>query len=128
MNGQYVFRVGLRLETRRDDVRLDPTTAETTLRIEAAEPGTEGWRFFRDTLWRGELSDPTYGRELIDEWVEPPVDAVEFRELQVDDAYRSALQTEIADDLDAFNAETVTEVLSKYLGSSIRVMGEGEHW
>ncbi|MFC4543032.1 LWR-salt protein [Halosolutus amylolyticus] len=128
MNGQYVFRVTLRLESSRDAITIDPATDETTVTLsrEAPEPGTAGWLFFRNTLWRGEIGDDEYGRELAAEWLDVSPDRIEsvsFRELQVDDAYFEALKDEIAADLDAFNAETVSEVLSKYLGSSIRVTG-----
>ena len=81
--------------------------------------------FFRDTLWRGEVSDPEYGRQLAEEWLGEPVESVSFRELQVDETYFAALKEAIADDLAAFNAEHVDEVLSKYLGSSIRVTDDG---
>ena len=50
-----------------------------------------------------------------------PVTSVSFRELQTDEAYLDALKAEIAEDLEPFNADSVTEVVSKYLGSSIRV-------
>lgn len=127
MDGRYVFRVDIRLEADEPDVRLEPSTAETTVTVfrDAPEPGTEGWLFFRDTLWRGELGDDAYGRQLAEEWLGEPVESVSFRELQVDEAYLEALQDAIADDLAAFNAENVDEVLSKYLGSSVRVL-EGE--
>ncbi|WP_459888933.1 LWR-salt protein [Halostagnicola bangensis] len=127
MNARYVFRVRLRFEPDRPDVSLEPATVETVLSLEAPEPGTDGWRFFRDTLWRGELSDQQYGRQLAEEWLEHPleVEEVDFRELQTDEAYFEALKEEIAIDLEAFNAENVSEVLSKYLGSSIRVVGNG---
>jgi len=46
---------------------------------------------------------------------------VSFRELQAEEAYLDELKATIADDLDLFNADGVSEVLSKYLGSSIRV-------
>ncbi|WP_265108787.1 LWR-salt protein [Halosolutus halophilus] len=126
MHGQYVFRVTLRFASPRDGVTVDSATDETTVTVarEAPEPGREGWLFFRDTLWRGEIGDDAYGRELAAEWLGLPRDRIEsvsFRELQVDEAYFEALKTEIAADLDAFNAENVSEVLSKYLGSSIRV-------
>ncbi len=123
MDGGYVFRVTLRLEAAREDVTIEPASAKTTVTctLEAAEPGTEGWLFFRDTLWRGELSDSAYGRELAEEWLGQSVESASFRELRVDEAYLEALKTEIAADLEAFNADSVEEVLSKYLGSSIHV-------
>ena len=126
MDARYVFRVGLRLEADEPGVRLEPSTTETTVTCfrEAPEPGTEGWLFFRDTLWRGEVSDAAYGRQLAEEWLGEPVESVSFRELQVDEEYFAALKEAIADDLAAFNAENVDEVLSKYLGSSIRVLDD----
>ena len=127
MDGRYVFRVRVRLEPEEPGVRLEPSTAETTVTVsrEAPEPGTEGWLFFRNTLWRGELGDADYGRRLAEEWLGEPVESVSFRELQVDEEYLAALKAAIADDLEAFNADNVDEVLSKYLGSSIRVTDDG---
>ena len=127
MEGQYVFRVTVRLASSRDDVTIEPSTATTTITVErdASEPGTTGWLFFRDTLWRGEVGDDEYARELAAEWLGMPRDRIEsvsFRELQVDQTHFDALKREIATDLDAFNAENVSEVLTKYLGSSIRVL------
>lgn len=123
MDAQYVFRVGVRLEPDDPAVRLEPSSAEATVTLfrDAPEPGTEGWLFFRDTLWRGEVGDEAYARRLAEEWLGEPVESVTFRELQADQAYVAALKDEIEADLEAFNAETVSEVLSKYLGSSIRV-------
>ncbi len=130
MDGAYVFRVTLRLTAAHEEVSIHPATTETTVTCSrsAPEPGTDGWRFFRDTLWRGELGDETYGRRLAAEWLGTDPDRIEsvsFRELQVDEAYVEALKTAIAADLEAFNADTVSEVLSKYLGSSIRVTDDG---
>jgi len=51
------------------------------------------------------------------------VAAVDFRELRTDEAYRDALTDAIAADLGPFNADTVDEVLHKYLGSSVHVRG-----
>ncbi|SDJ35230.1 LWR-salt protein [Natronorubrum texcoconense] len=123
MEARYVFRATIRLEPDQPSVRLDPSTAETTVTVfhEAPEPGREGWLFFRDTLWRGEVSDAAYGRGLVEEWLDEPVESVSFRELQVDQEYFAAMKDAIAADLETFNAENVSEALSKYLGSSIRV-------
>ncbi|MFA9425481.1 LWR-salt protein [Natronorubrum sp. A-ect3] len=128
MDARYVFRAQVRLEADEPSVSLEPSTAETsvTFFLEAPEPGTEGWLFFRDTLWRGEISDSAYGRQRAEEWLGEPVESISFSELQVDEAYFEALKAEIAADLEAFNAETVSEVLSKYLGSSIRVTDKNE--
>ncbi|MGQ3411260.1 LWR-salt protein [Natrinema sp. LN54] len=126
MDANYTFRVRLRIEPAQAFVSLEPSSAETTVTLfrDAPEPGTEGWLFFRNTLWRGEVSDEEYARQLAAEWLGVPertVEAVDFRELQTDEAYLEALESEIAADLELFKAESVSEVLSKYLGSSIRV-------
>lgn len=131
MDASYVFRVRIRIEPAREYVSLEPGSAETTVTLsrEAPEPGTEGWRFFRNTLWRGEVSDQEYARRLAAEWLGVPertVEDVDFRELRTDEAYFDALKTEIASDLDPFKADTVSEVLSKYLGSSVRVIDTDE--
>ncbi|WP_247002449.1 LWR-salt protein [Halosolutus gelatinilyticus] len=130
MEAQYVFRATLRLASPRDAVTVDSATAETTVTLSRAAPppGTDGWLFFRNALWRGEVGDQEYGRRLAAEWLDVPresIESVSFRELQVDEAYFDALKAEIGADLEPFNAETVSEVLSKYLGSSIRVV-DGE--
>ena len=43
-----------------------------------------------------------------------------------DGAYLDALKAAIADDLPLFNADSVSAVLNKYLGSSIRVVTSGD--
>lgn len=128
MEGRYVFRARIKLEPEHEAVSVEPSSAEATVTFfrEAPEPGTEGWLFFRDTLWRGEASDDEYVRQLATEWLGEPVESASFRELQVDEAYFEALKAEIADDLEAFKADTVDEALSKYLGSSVRVRSDDE--
>ncbi|ELY67921.1 LWR-salt protein [Natrinema versiforme] len=126
MDANYTFRVRFRIEPTVPFVSLESGSAETTVTLfrDAPEPGTEGWLFFRNTLWRGEVSDEEYGRQLAAEWLGVPertVEAVDFRELQTDEGYLEALESEIAADLELFKADSVSEVLSKYLGSSIRV-------
>ncbi|WP_394739269.1 LWR-salt protein [Natronococcus roseus] len=126
MDAAYVFRVRLRLEPATGGVRVDGD-GETTVTVsrDAPEPGTEGWLFFRNTLWRGEVGDDEHARRLAADWLGEPLNAIEavsFRELRTDEAYLEALKAEIADDLEAFNADDVSEVLSKYLGSSIHVV------
>ena len=118
---RYVFRVGFRLEPGPPDVSAEPQSFETVLSRAADPPGTDGWLFFRDNLWRGEVGDADYFRELTEEALDVPVTSVSFRELQTDEAYLDDLKAAIADDLGLFNAENASEVLSKYLGSSIRV-------
>ncbi|SFR52410.1 LWR-salt protein [Halogeometricum limi] len=120
MDAAYVFRVRFRLDTQRG-VRTAPRTFETVVEVPAAEPGEDGWLFFRDTLWRGDVNDERHARELAEDWLSVPVDSVSFSELRADEAYVEAMDAEIAEQLDLFNADAVYEVRHKYLGSSIRV-------
>lgn len=119
---RYVFAVRFRLEPTVEGVRVEPATFETTLYRRADPPGEPGWRFFRDNLWRGELSAPEHFRELTEDALGVPVESVAFRELRTSEAYLSALKAEVAADLGPFNADSTTDVLSKYLGSSVRVL------
>lgn len=123
-NAEYVFTVRLRLSPSDSTVRVDPATVETTLFKRAASPGTEGWLFFRDNLWRGEVNDHDHMCNLAAEMLGVDIESVEFRELRTDKAYYESLQDAIADDLELFNADDVPEVLTKYVGSSINVVGE----
>ena len=116
----YVFRVTVSLDPEAG-FRAEPDRFETVLYREADPPGEDGWLFFQDTLWRGEVGDAAHARRLAEEALSVPVDAVSFSELQASEAYLDELKTAIADDLARFNAENVSEVLKKYLGSSIRV-------
>lgn len=119
MEAAYVFRVTFRLDA--DGVSLDPDRFETTMEIPAAEPGDDGWLRFRDRLWRGEIGDEPSMRRAASERLGVDVEAIAFSELRTDEAYLDALKRAIADDFDAFNADSVDEVLHKYLGSSIHV-------
>jgi hypothetical protein len=121
---RYVFRVAFRLDPAAERVSVDPAGFETTLFREADPPGEDGWLFFRDNLWRGELGDSEHFRALSEEALGVPVTSVSFSELRTDAAYLHALRDEIGANLAAFRAESVDEALSKYLGSSIRVVGE----
>jgi len=120
-DAEYVFKVRFRLDPSVTGLRASPEEFETTLYRRADPPGSDGWLFFRDNLWRGELNDRVYFRELTEEALGVSVRSVDFRELRTDEAYLDALETEIAANLDLFNADGVSEVRSKYLGSSIHV-------
>mgnify|MGYP006292075735 CR=1 FL=1 len=125
-HAEYVFGCRFRLDPDPPGLRAEPAEFETRLYREADPPGEDGWLFFRDNCWRGELNDPDYFRELTEDALGVTVLSVDFRELRTDGAYLDALKAEIADDLGQFNADGVPEVLSKYLGSSIRVVdGDG---
>ncbi|WP_123537571.1 LWR-salt protein [Halosimplex salinum] len=117
----YVFRVTVRLDPDVDGVWAEPDTFETTVFREADQPGEPGWRYFRDNLWHGECGDEAYMREVTEDALGTAVDTVSFRELRTSQAYLDDLRAAVADDLDAFNADSVDEALSKYLGSSIHV-------
>nr|WP_284063366.1 LWR-salt protein [Halobaculum sp. SYNS20] len=123
MEASYVFRVRFTLSPRR--ARIDPDAFETVLRIPAPRPGEEGWLLFRDALWRGEANDEEHVRGLCADRLPAGVEVVSarFSEFETDRAYLEALRDAIADDLTAFRADSVREVLHKYLGSSIRVDG-----
>ncbi|WP_306053043.1 LWR-salt protein [Natronococcus wangiae] len=131
MDAEYVFRVRLRLEPAAESVRVDPDSAEATVTVsrDAPDPGTEGWLFFRNALWRGEVADQRYARQLAADWLGEPlgaIESVEFREFQADEEYFDAMKGEIASNLEAFKADNVSEVLSKYLGSSIRLPSDAD--
>lgn len=121
-SARYVFGVRVRLEADESGVWVEPATVETKLYREADPPGEEGWLFFRDNCWRGELADERFMRSELEETLGVPVESVDFRELRTDQAYLDALKAEIDENLDAFNAESVTDVLHSYLGSSIHVV------
>jgi hypothetical protein len=123
MDGAYVFRVRLRV-TATGDATVDPDAFETTFRDAAPEPGTDGWLFFRNYLWRGDVTDHEHARRFVDERVDVAVERVEFRSLRADREYVDALRDAVADDLDAFNADDVDAALSKYLGSRIDVVDD----
>ena len=119
---RYVFRVTIRIEPTVSGVSVDPNQFETTLYRTADPPGEEGWLFFRDNLWRGELNDEPYFRELTEAALDVPVVAVSFSELQTAEPYLDAFRAAIAEELPSFTANTVDQVLSTFLGSSIRVV------
>lgn len=120
-DAEYVFTVQLQLSPTDPDVRVEPASIETTLFKEAATPGEEGWRFFRDNLWRGEINNYDHLREMAESTLGIEVRSIEFRELRTDEVYYESLKREIADDLAAFKADDVAEVINKYLGSRVHV-------
>jgi hypothetical protein len=128
MHGVYVFRVSFRLPAigtaLPTDVSVRPDSFETTFRKTAAEPGEPGWLFFRDNCWRGDVADHEHACEMASDALGIPVDTVEFRSLRADPEYHAAFRDAIAADLDAFNAESVDEALTKYLGSSVDVVDD----
>ena len=124
MTAEYVFRVRFRLDA--TGVHLDPQTFETVLRLPAVDPADDedpdGWLFFRDNLWRGNAADERHLRETASDLLGVDVTSVHFSEFETDRASLDRLREAIAADLDEFNADSVDEVLHKYLGSSIRVV------
>jgi hypothetical protein len=67
-------------------------------------------------------SHPEHVADLLAEQLGVAVESVAFRELRTTPAYREELRDAVADDLAAFNADDVDEVLHKYLGSSVHVV------
>ena len=121
MNAAYVFAVAFRLDP--DGATADPDRFETTMEIPASDPGDDGWLFFRDRLWRGEIGDESSFRTLASDRLGVAVVEASFRELRTDEAHLDALKKQIAADLALFNAESVADVVHKYLGSSVHVRG-----
>lgn len=121
MDAKYRFAVAFTVTSDREDAWVDPSTFETSFYTNAADPGEEGWLFFRDHLWRGEVNDREHVQELLEDALGVEVESAEFRAFETDTAYLESLREEIAADLESFRAETVDEVLSKYLGSTIEV-------
>lgn len=121
MDARYVFAVRFRVEPSAEGVSVEPNEFETRLYREADPPGEEGWLFFRNNLWRGEINDEDHFRQLTEEVLDETVLSVEYRALETDEEYLAALKDEIGEDLGTFNADSVSEVLNKYLGSSLEV-------
>ena len=120
-SARYVFGVRFRLDPDDPAVSVEPATFETTLHREADPPGEADWLFFQRNLWRGELGDEAFMRQEAATALGVTVESIDFRELRTDETYLDALKTEIAGNLDRFNADSVSAVLSKHLGSSIHV-------
>ncbi|MFB6270097.1 MAG: LWR-salt protein [Halobacterium sp.] len=120
MEARYVFAVRFRLDPGYE-VCVDPQRFETRMERVADDPGEPGWLFFRDNLWRGEIGDHDHFRELTEDALGVPVESVEYRALETDAEYYDALREEIGAHLDLFKADSTTEVLNKYLGSSVEV-------
>lgn len=126
MEGRYVFAVRFRLDPTRG-VSVDPDEFETRLSRPAESPGEDGWLFFRDNLWHGEIADDAHVRELASEALGVRVVDVDYRAFEVDRAHLTAFREAVAADLDAFRADDVDEAVNKYLGSSLEVRaGDGE--
>lgn len=121
MDARYVFAVRFRLEPNVSGVSLEPQEFETRLFRRADPPGEDGWQFFRDNLWRGNIGDERHFRTLTSEALSVPVTSVEYRAFETDEEYYDALKERIADELATFKADSVSEVVSKYLGSSVEV-------
>ena len=124
---RYVFRVRFRVEPSQPELSVEPAEFETTLYRAADPPGVDGWLFFRDYLWRGEIGDEAYFRGIAEDALGVSVVSISFSELQTDQAYLDALREAIGTQLGEFNAKTVDEALKKYLGSSIHVGIRDDH-
>jgi hypothetical protein len=121
MDARYVFAVRFRLEPQVEGVSVEPAEFETRLSRAADPPGEAGWLFFRDNLWRGAVNDEEHFRRLTEEALGVDVRSVEYRAFETDEEYFEALKDAIRTDLETFNADSVSAVLTKYLGSSVEV-------
>lgn len=117
MTAAYTFTVTFQLDPEAVDV--DPAVFETTLSRPAPPPGEDGWLFFRDNLWRGELTDSEHLRAETEAALGVPVRDIEYEAFHTDTEYWTEFRSAIAADLTPFRADSVTEVISKYLGSSV---------
>jgi hypothetical protein len=121
MEARYVFAVRFRLEPDAEGVSVEPNEFDTRLYREADPPGEDGWLFFRNNLWRGEVNDDRHFRQLTEEALGATVLSVEYRALETDEEYLEALKDEIRSNLATIKADSVSEVLNKYLVSSLEV-------
>ncbi|MDX1745522.1 MAG: LWR-salt protein [Halobacteriales archaeon] len=121
MEARYRFVVTFRVAPTVEEVSISPVEFETTLYYRAVRPGEDGWRFFRDNLWRGEVNDHADFRDRTADALDVTVTRVEFRGLETDAEYLEALRKAIADSLVEFKADSVDEVVTKYLGSKVQV-------
>lgn len=117
MNARYTFAVTIHLDP--DTVEIDPDVFDTTLTRRAPPPGDDGWLFFRDNLWRGDVTDKPHLRSETETALGVTVLDIEFTAFVTDEAYWTAFRDAIADDLGQFRADTVDDVVTKYLGSSV---------
>jgi len=97
---------------------VEPAAFETRLCRPADPPGEDGWLFFRDNLWRGDLADERHFRDFAEAALGEPVMSATYAALETDAEYLDALRGAIGENLDEFNADSATKVESKYLGSS----------
>lgn len=119
MEAQYVFAVVFQLDP--DHVDVDPDRFEVRMRRPADPPGDDGWLFFRDNFWHGELNAPEHFQSLTTQELGVPVESVEFTAFETDREYLTALRSEIGNQLAEFRANDVDEVIHKYLGSRLEV-------
>ena len=121
-SARYAFAVRFRLDAAAAaDWEAAPRRIERTCYRTAPPPGEPGWLFFRDHLWRGRANHLGHLAGLVEDAFSLPVESVEFRGLRTDETYFEALKREIGADLARFNADSVSEVVNKYFGSSIQV-------
>ncbi|MFB6104752.1 MAG: LWR-salt protein [Halobacteriaceae archaeon] len=116
---RYTFRVRFRLDP--DGVTVDPAEFETRMARPAVDPGTDGWLFFRDNLWRGEIGDESHLASLATEALGVRVVDIEYAAFITDREHWAAFREAIAADLEAFRADDVESVITKYLGSSVEL-------
>lgn len=126
MKAAYVSDVAFRVSTA--GAVLDPNWFEPTLRLVAPTLGdspTEeclDWLFFRDRLWRGDISDEAPLRDAASDWLGVELVELTFSQLRTDNEYLGVLTREIGADRSRFSAASADETLHQSLGSSIHVV------
>lgn len=119
MRPRYTFAVRFRLHP--TTVTVDPAEFETRMSRPADPPGEDGWLFFRDHLWRGEISDPDHLETLATDALGVAVVKIEYKSFITDPSSWASFKAAIADDLEVFRADSVAEAVSKYLGSTVEL-------
>lgn len=124
MTPGYRFTVRFQLDP--PTVHLDPAAFDTTMIRPATPPTEEGWLFFRDYLWRGEISDPGQFERHATDLLDVPVTAIEYNAFVTSPAEWDELQSAIADNLELFRDDSVPAVVSKYFGSTVEIQEPDE--
>ncbi|MCL9816637.1 LWR-salt protein [Natronocalculus amylovorans] len=120
MDSGYIFRVEFRLSPAIGSV--EPHRFKTVYRHPLVAPPKDGWLFFRDWLWHGELTDRAQFRPIVSDALGVTVTNVQFSEVVISQPELECLDVAIENNLNKFGPDTSTAVRHAHLGSSIRVV------